>query len=1519
MKIFYTATAILTCVLFAIGTNFSYAQCDSSILLSSGIAYCSGDTLRLSTPIVPQKITWYRNGIVVDTARSTLSTSSVVFAGTYDASAALTDMNEPFSIARDRAGYIYVSDSRNNRVIKFPPNSTQGTAGVVVAGGTVGSALNQLNYPAGIFIDKNDYLYVADEYNNRVLRFPPNATTDSLGTIVAGGNGAGNALNQIDPIGIFVDSAGYIFIADYNGARVLKFAPGSTQSSNGAVAAQSGLGNPMDVFIDKAGYLYVSEGGQMDKVTKFAPNSNGSTGGTIVAGSNSFFGFYFDSPWGIYVADSGDLYVADANNSQILKFYPGQPAGTNGQSVSSGHAYPTDVMFDAGGSMYICDLSAQVIVKYPRLIKNYYATQGTGTYTAVATYANGCSINSNAVVLNAPATAALSVAALQNNVCYGTPVSFAASLSPSAASVKYQWKVNGLNAGTDTAVFITSTLNNNDSVWCVATVTGACVTSNVVTSNKVKMIISLPTAVTISTTKTTICEGEPVTFTATAQNTGATPVYTWYKNSAVVSSAAGTYTATNVADMDTFWVSLQSSATCLVPADTFSNRILIGVNPVPQLSLSTLGNRCSDTLALTGAAWMKEIVWQYNGNNVDTVYNRPHSNVLTPGVVVAGGNGQGFNNNQFYSPFKITFDKDDNFYVTDRRRVLKFGPRSTRATYGHTFVIDTAVGPYPAQLLFTRGGAFDTAGNYYVCDQNNDYVLKFPPNSGPTTKAEIIVDGSIYNVPLQQWVYQLDNPNDICLDKQGNMYVSDQGGKRIMKFPPNSTASTYGTVFAGGNGTGSALNQFRDNMAVTIDNVGNIYVADETNHRILRFPPNSTKDTLGTIVAGGNGQGSALNQTSSVWGIYVDTSGIYAGNSVSCGVGKFPLNGSQASVSTTIAGYTCGNDSIRFGFVTGLAFDSKNNLYVVDINNYRILKFYTEIDTLYPHAAAGNWQAIATTQEGCRAVSNTFNLNLTPLTPSITIGANTPDTICNGTPVTFTATGLNGGAGAAYTWYKNGSQVGTGPVYADNLITDKDSVWATMISSLPCAQPKTVTSNKIKFTVDTIPTVVVLVNPSKTVVCSNELVTFNLSVFNEGNNPLFQWYKNGVAVGTNSIVYTDSVFTDNDSIWATLISNMGCAVQLPVTSNVVTMQVTPPLAPSVVIISPYTSSCAGSGHVFIASPGNGGNSPSYQWFKNGSPVGADADMYTDSVFANGDSVWVILTSNQLCASPLNATSNSVKVFVKDMPEQQLCLVTTDTALNKNIVVWQKNDKPSIDSYFVYRAIVPGGSYGLIAGLNRDSLSAWADISSAPDSTAYRYKIQAKDTCGNTSVLSNYHQTIYLHYSGANRFDWTAYEIENTASPVTVYNLYRDDNATGNWQLINTMSGAQLFATDTDYQLYPAARYKIVVQISNSCQPERSIDVIESNIVSKTVTTVMLTTPNSVKLYPNPNEGNMIIETVGAAGAQYFIYDLPGNLIAQDFINSNKQLIHLPGIANGVYLLNIKSKNNSNITRFTIAR
>ncbi len=172
----------------------------------------------------------------------------------------------------------------------------------------------------------------------------------------------------------------------------------------------------------------------------------------------------------------------------------------------------------------------------------------------------------------------------------------------------------------------------------------------------------------------------------------------------------------------------------------------------------------------------------------------------------------------------------------------------------------------------------------------------------------------------------------VFVDGAGNVFVADQFNHRIQKFAPGSTS---GLTVAGGNGPGSAANQLNAPTGVFVDGAGNVFVADFFNDRIQKFAPGTT---VGVTVAGGEGNGPAANQLSSPFGVFVDGAGnLFVSDRNNHRIQKF-APGSTSGV-TVAGGNGQGSAASQLDSPTGVFVDGAGNVFVADFGNHRIQKF----------------------------------------------------------------------------------------------------------------------------------------------------------------------------------------------------------------------------------------------------------------------------------------------------------------------------------------------------------------------------------------------------------------------------------------------------------------------------------------------------------------------------------------------------------------------------------------------------
>lgn len=187
-------------------------------------------------------------------------------------------------------------------------------------------------------------------------------------------------------------------------------------------------------------------------------------------------------------------------------------------------------------------------------------------------------------------------------------------------------------------------------------------------------------------------------------------------------------------------------------------------------------------------------------------------------------------------------------------------------------------------------------------------------------------------------------------------------------------------------------------------------------------------------------------------------------------------------------------------------------------------------------------------------------------------------------------------------------------------------------------------------TVTSTVTIAVSANP----VCAGTAVTFTATPVNGGDDPTFEWFVNGATQGAASFSGSFSyVPVNGDAVYVVLYPDNFCSAG-NATSNTINMVVDTPLPVSVSIAADDTEVCSGTSVTFTATPVNGGT-PDYQWYLNGNTVGNNSAIYSVTP-ANGDQVYVVMTSSLGCTSGNPATSNTIAITVNPLLTPSVSIV-----------------------------------------------------------------------------------------------------------------------------------------------------------------------------------------------------------------------------------------------------------------------
>ncbi len=238
--------------------------------------------------------------------------------------------NTPSGLCIDRRGNLILADTANHRIRKIDPKGEVTTlAGNGEAGLKDGPALEaQFNGPIGVAADEKGNVYVADSYNDCIRKI----STDGTVSTIAGGKSPGLADGQAEaslfdtPSGIAIDSQGNLFVADTGNDRIRRITPQGEVTTFAGGEAGGDIGNfhgPTGIAVTHDGFVFVTDR-HSGRIRRITPEGEVE----IYAGSSAGFrdgrgaGARFNSPAGIAVDRRGNLFVADSENYLIRAVSP---------------------------------------------------------------------------------------------------------------------------------------------------------------------------------------------------------------------------------------------------------------------------------------------------------------------------------------------------------------------------------------------------------------------------------------------------------------------------------------------------------------------------------------------------------------------------------------------------------------------------------------------------------------------------------------------------------------------------------------------------------------------------------------------------------------------------------------------------------------------------------------------------------------------------------------------------------------------------------------------------------------------------------------------------------------------------------------------------------------------------------------------------------------------------------------------------------------------------------------------
>jgi sugar lactone lactonase YvrE len=540
-------------------------------------------------------------------------------------------------------------------------------AGRTLTAGSADGTPGTFNNPFGIAIDSAKNLYVSDTTNHTIRKISPAGVVSTLAGspgVSGGADGSGSAARFNFPVGVAVDAAGNVYVADSRNSTVRKIsasgvvttfagAPGQFGSTDGT-GANARFFLPCGVAVDGAGNVYVTDTGNhtIRRITPDgvvstlagAPQQQGSANGTGSAAR-------FSSPWGIAFDRTSSLYVSDSGNHTIRRVTTagavtavagvvGAGGAQDGPGAAARFNLPRGLSVDGAGNVIVADYGNSVIrsINAAGVVSTIAGTASiSGAIDSVGAaarffdttdvVADGTAVyvvdsSNNLIRRGVPASTAslpvISIQPIEQEVAVGQSITFRVVASGSALT--YQWLRNGEPiVGATNSTYTIASPQLADSAAYSVRISGA---GGSIDSGAGNLTVTPVTAGAIPITARPISQsvaaGQSVTFSVTATGTGLT--YQWLRDGATLTGAtSSSYTipSAQASDAGTYSVRITSGAVTETPfaklivgGATGGGGATVNITTQPIGGVVEAGRSLTLTVAATGSnltyQWYKD-------------------------------------------------------------------------------------------------------------------------------------------------------------------------------------------------------------------------------------------------------------------------------------------------------------------------------------------------------------------------------------------------------------------------------------------------------------------------------------------------------------------------------------------------------------------------------------------------------------------------------------------------------------------------------------------------------------------------------------------------------------------------------------------------------------------------------------------------------------------------------------------------------------------------------------------------